>query len=85
MLKSLPTTHQGSLDFFPIKVSYADVVIWDPNAKETISAKTHHQNCDLNIYEGFEITGKAIMTIVGGEIKWKTDNTDLTEFRRSNL
>ena len=64
--------------FFPNKGiisegSDADIVIWDQNAKETISAKTHHQNCDLNIYEGFEITGKAIMTIVGGEIKWNAD------------
>ena len=67
--------------FFPNKGtisegSDADVVIWDPNAKETISVKTHHQNCDLNIYEGFEITGKTIMTIVGGKIKWNADDTD---------
>jgi len=41
----------------------ADLVILDPNAKEIISAKTHHSNCDLNIYEGFEIRGKPIVTI----------------------
>ena len=67
--------------FFPNKGilsegSDADVVIWDPNAKETISAKTHHQNCDLNIYEGFEIAGKPQITIVKGEVKWNADNTD---------
>jgi dihydropyrimidinase len=67
--------------FFPNKGiisegSDADVVIWDPNAKETISAKTHHQNCDLNIYEGFEITGKPLITIVKGEVKWNADHAD---------
>ncbi|MCD4731662.1 MAG: dihydropyrimidinase [Bacteroidales bacterium] len=67
--------------FFPNKGilsegSDADVVIWDPNVKETISAKTHHQNCDLNIYEGFEIAGKPQITIVKGEVKWNADNTD---------
>ena len=60
-----------------IKEGYdADLVIWDPNAKETISARTHHQNCDLNIYEGFEVTGKPKITIVNGEIKWNADDTD---------
>ena len=55
-----------------IKESYdADLVIWDPLAKETISARTHHQNCDLNIYEGMEIKGKPALTIAGGAIKWK--------------
>lgn len=47
----------------------ADFVIWDPKARETISAKTHHQNCDLNVYEGIETIGKPYMTIIGGKIK----------------
>jgi len=51
----------------------ADLVIWDPGAKETISAKIHHQNCDLNIYEGFDIIGIPFITIVSGEIKWNAD------------
>ncbi|MBE9491264.1 MAG: dihydropyrimidinase [Bacteroidetes bacterium] len=56
--------------------SHADLVIWNPTAKQTISAKTHHQNCDMNIYEGFEITGKPLITIVKGEVKWNTDDAD---------
>lgn len=52
----------------------ADLVFWDPLEKDTISATTYHQNCDLNVYEGSEITGKPSMTIVNGEIKWNADN-----------
>lgn len=69
-----------------IKEGYdADLVIWDPMAKETISAATHLQNCDLNIYEGFEITGKPKIAIVKGEIKWKSEDADFFDVRRSNL
>ncbi len=44
----------------------ADLVVWDPNAKQTISAKTHHQHCDLNVYEGFEVQGLSKFTFVNG-------------------
>ncbi|MCB2218930.1 MAG: dihydropyrimidinase [Bacteroidetes bacterium] len=46
--------------------SDADLVIWDPDAKQTITSKTHHQNCDLNIYEGLEVQGLPKYTYVTG-------------------
>jgi dihydropyrimidinase len=49
----------------------ADVVIWDPNLTRTISAKTHHQNIDFNIYEGMEITGNAAITLSRGSVVWE--------------
>ncbi|MEZ4445302.1 MAG: dihydropyrimidinase [Polyangiaceae bacterium] len=48
----------------------ADLVVWDGSATRTISAKTHHQNIDFNIFEGHEVTGVAKTTISRGEVVW---------------
>ncbi len=48
----------------------ADLVVWDPHATRTISAKTHHQNIDFNIFEGMTVTGAAVTTLSRGEIVW---------------
>ena len=37
--------------------SDADIVVFDPEKKVTISASTHHSKCDYNLYEGTEVTG----------------------------
>jgi dihydropyrimidinase len=46
----------------------ADLVIWDPQKESVISAKTHFQNCDSNIYEGMKITGKPEIILSKGKI-----------------
>ncbi len=48
--------------------SDADLVVWDPNATKTISAKTHRQNVDYNIFEGMTVTGRASNTVSGGKV-----------------
>jgi dihydropyrimidinase len=48
----------------------ADVVVWDPKASRTISAKTHHSNIDFNIFEGMEVAGVAKTTLSRGEVVW---------------
>jgi dihydropyrimidinase len=50
--------------------SDADIVVWDPDASRVISAKTHHQNVDFNVYEGMEVTGLARSTIANGKLVW---------------
>ena len=37
--------------------SDADIVVFDPNRKHTISAKTHHMRVDYSMFEGIEVTG----------------------------
>lgn len=37
----------------------ADIVVWDPAARWTISAETQHQNCDYTPYEGMAARGRA--------------------------
>lgn len=48
--------------------SDADVLIFDPNKKHTLSVKSHHMNVDYSSYEGWELTGKTETTILRGKI-----------------
>ena len=48
----------------------ADLVIWDPEGTRTISAETHHQNIDFNIFEGMNVTGLAATTVSQGNVVW---------------
>ncbi|MFI0719277.1 dihydropyrimidinase [Streptomyces sp. NPDC021224] len=36
----------------------ADVVVYDPHAEQTLSARTHHMNVDYSAYEGRTLTGR---------------------------
>ena len=51
--------------------SDADIVVWNPNHESTISTKTHHQNCDINIYEGVKTVGTPAYVILGGNVVLK--------------
>jgi dihydropyrimidinase len=52
----------------------ADLVVWDANASRTISAKTHHQNVDFNVFEGRTVKGVADQTIAAGKVVWANGN-----------
>jgi len=52
-----------------IGVGYdADVVIYDPNRKHTISATTHHMNVDYSCYEGREVQGGSDVVMSRGKV-----------------
>jgi dihydropyrimidinase len=48
--------------------SDADIVLFNPNEKHTISASTHHMNVDYSAYEGVEVTGKVKTVILRGTV-----------------
>jgi len=58
--------------------SDADIVVFDPERKQTISASTHHMNVDYSAYEGREVQGtvetvlsRGRVVVEGGEFKGK--------------
>ena len=48
--------------------SDADLVLWDPNKEEVISAKTHHMRVDYSMFEGIKIKGMPRQVLVGGRV-----------------
>ena len=48
--------------------SDADLVVFDPNRKVTLSAKTLHMKVDYNPYEGREVTGAADTVLSRGRV-----------------
>jgi dihydropyrimidinase len=47
--------------------SDADVVVWDPNFKHTLSVETTHSRTDYVVYEGMEVTGKPVQVYQRGK------------------
>jgi dihydropyrimidinase len=48
--------------------SDADLVVFDPNKRHTISAATHHSKTDYNLYEGTEVTGAPDLVLLRGNV-----------------
>ncbi|TWU55784.1 dihydropyrimidinase [Rubripirellula reticaptiva] len=48
--------------------SDADLVIWDPEYRGTISAETHLMNTDYDGFEGFEIAGRPAVVLCRGQV-----------------
>ncbi len=51
--------------------SDADLMVWDPTRTRRISAKTHHQKVDFNIFEGMEVRGINTATVANGKIVYR--------------
>jgi dihydropyrimidinase len=48
--------------------SDADLLVFDPNRKRTISAATHHMAVDYSIFEGFEVQGTSDVVMSRGTV-----------------
>lgn len=48
--------------------SDADLVIYDPNRRRTISARTHHMDVDYSCYEGREVQGGSDIVLSRGSV-----------------
>src|SRR5215469_13313996 len=46
----------------------ADIVIYDPAARQTLSAQAHHMAVDYSAYEGMEISGRVETTLSRGRV-----------------
>jgi dihydropyrimidinase len=57
----------------------ADLVVWDPAGTRTISASTHHQKIDFNIFEGMTVRGVPSHTVSQGRVVWADGRLDVRE------
>jgi dihydropyrimidinase len=55
----------------------ADIVVWDPEASKAISAKTHFQKVDYNIFEGMTVKGCASHTLSQGKVVYADGKLDV--------
>lgn len=67
------TNHAKLYGLYPKKGTIAvgcdaDLVLWDPNRKETIRQEILHHGSDYTPWEGFAVTGWPVMTIARGKI-----------------
>jgi dihydropyrimidinase len=46
----------------------ADIVVYDPNRKRKISAKTHHMDVDYSCYEGRTVQGASDVVLSRGSV-----------------
>src|SRR5207237_7942435 len=53
--------------------SDADIVVFDPERRVTISAAAHHSRVDYNLYEGTEVTGSPEVVLLRGQVLVEND------------
>jgi dihydropyrimidinase len=46
----------------------ADIVVYDPTARHTLSVENHHMNVDYSAYEGWEMTGRVEVVLSRGSV-----------------
>jgi dihydropyrimidinase len=59
----------------------ADLVVWDPKARKTITAGSQQSVIDYNVFEGFEVTGLPRVTLSRGDIVFADGKVDAEDGR----
>jgi dihydropyrimidinase len=72
-VETIATTPARMFGLYPRKGviapgSDADIVLYDPAGRTTISVETHHMNMDHSAYEGYQIAGKVDTVISRGTV-----------------
>ncbi|MGA2493325.1 MAG: dihydropyrimidinase [Roseiarcus sp.] len=67
------TNHAKMYGLYPRKGAIgvgfdADIVLWDPNKRETIRQEIMHHGADYTPYEGMAVTGWPVMTLLRGKV-----------------
>jgi len=67
------TNHAKMYGLYPRKGAIgvgfdADIVLWDPNKRETIRQAIMHHGADYTPYEGMAVTGWPVATVLRGEL-----------------
>ena len=53
--------------------SDADIVVFDPEKRHTITAANQHSKTDYNLYEGTEVTGSPELVLLRGNVLFESD------------
>jgi dihydropyrimidinase len=72
-VETIATTPARMFGMYPQKGviapgSDADIVLYDPAGRTTISVETHHMNLDHSAWEGYEIAGRVDTVLSRGEV-----------------
>ena len=73
MVELLATSPAKLFGMYPKKGTIAvggdaDVVVFDPEKRATISARTHHSASDINIFEGTDVQGSPEIVLLRGNV-----------------
>jgi dihydropyrimidinase len=85
---ALSSTHVAKIFNLPAKGMVAngfdaDIIIWNPNVKKTLSNSNQWSVCDSNIYQGMHIQGAPDKVILAGKLVFSEG--EINEFKAAYL
>jgi dihydropyrimidinase len=69
LVSTAPARMFGLANKGVVAVGYdADIVVYDPTRRHTLSAATHHMDVDYSLYEGREVVGGSDVVLTRGKV-----------------